>query len=436
MSDNPIEEVNSLGVEAELDRIECLAEQSVRWALSDILRKELNEGSHHDILEALLSGLRRNILVAEIVLDRHDFVRALTEEQLAKLFNEIGSLHGLTKLSLEFLQQPGSPICIPIISFASALGAANQCNSTLLQSLEVTGVHLQGSPQDFQHFLRVLQTKCDALLEVKFRNLTLDRDDHQFEKFLAALSDLPNIQEIFFLDANRIVHDWTMSDPSGQVALERLCQTPSLKTLCFMFPLGEEQIISMAKVLEDNTTLERLALFRCSINNNGCTALANMLERNSTLQILRLDDNCIGDIGATNLAHALCSNKSLRILDLKGNSDIHQCGYQALCHMLEYENFALMGLDTDAQTTTTRNCVDSSAASTTSTSSSLCLTDNEYDEVGNRIGFYVHLNEQARKVFLRHANNRDLFLGCFFTFRDDLDFLYYYLGANPAMCQV
>ena len=110
--------------------------------------------------------------------------------------------------------------------------------------------------------------------------------------------------------------------------------------------------------------------------------------------------------------------------------------------MLECENYAIMGLDADATVASTTAAITTTTTNATSDDES-SLEENEggaggrdCKELGARITLYTQLNEQARKVFLRHASNRSLYVGCLYTFRDDLDFLYYFLGANPAMFQV
>lgn len=380
--------------------ITLIAAKAEEITLSELLGA--TELSNDDALEVLVAALSRNVTTTSFVIDQRDFIEDLSTEQLTRLMAGIGNLPCLTRLSVQFLLQPGEPLIMPIASLVEALSRSAHS----LAYLEIAWVFLEGSSNDFLELLHVLKSQCHCLVEVKFRNLCFNPNNGNYlENLLIALSELPKMEEVFLLDANRIIHDYKMSDQGGQLALQNLCQSSSLKTLCLMVPLSETQISSIAINLVGNNMLEHLALFRCNVSNQGCTALAAMLLKNTKLQILRLDDNQIGDSGCLNLAESLHTNRTLRILDLKGNSMIHRKGYAALCQMLEFENYAIMGLDSDAS-----------------------------DEFSARIGFFIELNEQARRVFLCHSNNRALFINCLHSFGNQLDFLFYYLKANPAMC--
>ena len=404
MSDTTTEETDSTtsALNANSITIAAVARKATRIALSELL--EEIEVPSDDIFEILVDSMSCNVAANEVVINQRDFIEDLTTEQLSRLFAAVGKLPNLSRLSIQFLLQPGEPVAIPIAALTEALSLSAHS----LAYLEVAWVHLEGNNADFVELLHILKSKCRSLVEVKFRNLCFTPNDGDYlETLLAAFSKLPKIRELFLLDANRIINEWNMRDQGGQLALESLCRSLSLKTLCLMVPLSEAQVSSIAVILANNNTLEHLALFRCNVSNQGCTALAGMLRQNTKLQILRLDDNQIGNPGCIGLAQALHTNRTLRILDLKGNNKICRIGYTALCKMLEFENYAIMGLDSDAS-----------------------------DELGARIGFFIELNEQARNVFLFHCNNRALFVGCLHTFGDQLDILYYYLKANPAMCQM
>jgi hypothetical protein len=372
----------------------------VRASLSECL--EETELSAVAFLPGLIDALSHNTTVKEFVLDHRGFVEELSRENLLELMHSVGSLPCLENLSIQFLGQPGDPLAIPVDALTTALRAS----ASRLLYLEVTWARLEGNSTCFQDLFQVLQHQCHSLTVVKLRNLGLDPSEDMLEQLLASVSYLPNMEELFLLDAHRILNDQKMSETIGSTALQRLCRLDSLKTLCLMFPLSEHQVTEIACSLADkHATLERLALFRCNVSSRGCVALAGMLHTNDTLQILRLDDNVIDDEGCLALAHALLHNSSLRILDLKGNDTIGNQGYEALCHVLQHDNFSIMALETDSPA-----------------------------EQKDRIGFYLRLNEHARKSFLRSIHHRQLFVGCLSTFKDDLDILYYYVQANPSIC--
>jgi len=380
-----------------------LAEQVDRINFSDLL--DDSTLCTEDILNIILASLSRNTVAHEVTLNSRPFLEDLiATERLETFMTAVGALPNLTRLFVQFSLQPGDLFAFPTSALTKALAACGH----RLEYLEVAWVHLSGTHEDFEELRQMLQNQCTGLVEVKFRNLCFSRhNDRCMETILASLAKLPKLKELFLLDANRILHGWTMSHIGGTRALRQLCQSTSLKTLCVMLPLSEVQIAAIAERLSNNSTLEHLALFRCTISDLGCSALADMLRINTKLQILRLDDNLIGDTGCIDLAKALHTNKTLRILDIKGNKRISETGFASLSRMLEFENYAIMGLDSDAS-----------------------------NDVGAQIDFFIELNEQARKVFLSHCDNRDVFVVCLHSFENHLNALFYYLRANPTMCQL
>ncbi len=75
----------------------------------------------------------------------------------------------------------------------------------------------------------------------------------------------------------------------------------------------------MARGLESNYALTRLALSHNAIADSGATALATALHANSSLRVLELRFNAIGDAGALALARALRVNRGLARLCVRDN---------------------------------------------------------------------------------------------------------------------
>ncbi|CAB9514529.1 leucine Rich Repeat [Seminavis robusta] len=386
--------------------------------------------------------------IQEIIVDRRDFIESLSEDQLMQVMIWISRLPFLERLSLSFVQQPGEPLPLTMTALSTVLLHRQQP----LQYLEVAWVCLQGTEPEWHELLHVLSTRY-SLKEVKFRNLCLNPDHQQPQSSISAssqeesvsvfepqlhdllhvLAHLPSLEEVFVLDAHRIIHDWRMPDPN--TALPQLASSTSLQTLCLMIPLSRPQVQQLARTMTTcHHFLERLALFRCQVNDEGCGQLAHMLHYNTRLQILRLDDNRISTRGCVALANALRVNTTLRILDLKGNAGIERAGYQALCDTLEFDNFGLMGLEMEPPQQQQDNDDDDDIMVATARSET--NTCSSTGQIQDKIRLFLKLNEQARRVFLRHVNHRALFVDCLHHFREEPDFLFYYLQANPVVCQV
>ncbi|XP_044171374.1 NLR family CARD domain-containing protein 3-like [Acropora millepora] len=100
---------------------------------------------------------------------------------------------------------------------------------------------------------------------------------------------------------------------------------------------------ALAKGLKENSTLTSLYLSACNIGEVGADALAKGLKENSTLTSLHLYHNQIGDVGADALAEGLKENSTLTSLDL-GDNQIDDVGIDALTKGLK-ENSTLTSLD-------------------------------------------------------------------------------------------
>lgn len=80
--------------------------------------------------------------------------------------------------------------------------------------------------------------------------------------------------------------------------------------------LGNYTARFLCKVLEKNTTLTQLILFKNGISKNGIESICDMLCKNTTLQILNLGSNKIQSNGMYLLADALKTNCHLTSIDL------------------------------------------------------------------------------------------------------------------------
>ncbi|XP_078273618.1 MHC class II transactivator [Rhinoraja longicauda] len=99
--------------------------------------------------------------------------------------------------------------------------------------------------------------------------------------------------------------------------------------------IGDEGAESLAEVLPNLTSLEKLILSRNQIADRGAQVLAKSLPDLKFLKSLSLYDNVIGDKGAEKLAEILPVMKSLKVLDVKFNK-ITDVGAQKLTQSLKH----------------------------------------------------------------------------------------------------
>ena len=96
---------------------------------------------------------------------------------------------------------------------------------------------------------------------------------------------------------------------------------------------GGSAIRKFAKLLAQNTTLEKVELSNNELTSGDVGYLAGALKANKTLRFLGLNGNKISDSGVEALAKALSLNSSLEVLQLNHNL-IRDDGAEALSVML------------------------------------------------------------------------------------------------------
>ncbi len=100
--------------------------------------------------------------------------------------------------------------------------------------------------------------------------------------------------------------------------------------------LGDEGARHLREVLDTNSALRELILWRNEIGPDGVRPLADALTRNQTLTSLDLYENRLGDDGAQMLAVALRQNSTLTFLDLDGGNAIGHNGIDSWRAALDY----------------------------------------------------------------------------------------------------
>jgi hypothetical protein len=111
------------------------------------------------------------------------------------------------------------------------------------------------------------------------------------------------------------------------------------------FELLPAQLRSLASVMKENTSLRKIDLSNCKMDDEGCLILAPALTKLTIVNRLDLDNNKIGDQGLEDLSKAFPEMKSLTTLYLSNNK-IGDKGMEKFSHALP-EMKALNRLDLD-----------------------------------------------------------------------------------------
>lgn len=96
----------------------------------------------------------------------------------------------------------------------------------------------------------------------------------------------------------------------------------------------------LSNALSDNTTLQELRLYACTLDANDAKEIGNFMRKNRTLRKLDLSSNAITAVGLKHICDALGDNTQLQELDLTENQIITQetdsihPGIRSLAHLL------------------------------------------------------------------------------------------------------
>lgn len=85
-----------------------------------------------------------------------------------------------------------------------------------------------------------------------------------------------------------------------------------------IFPrqFSSNQIIEIAKALENNSSVTSANFTHNSIDDNTAGLIAKAIKKHPTLTSINLDVNNIGDAGAEHLADAITNNKKITFFNL------------------------------------------------------------------------------------------------------------------------
>lgn len=160
--------------------------------------------------------------------------------------------------------------------------------------------------------------------------------------------EVVRLSRLFLVAGFSLEHHFSVESPHSFQHFERLLcgdERGLVTDMSIGGQVGEEGIVRIASLLQNNQTLEQLDLYGNHVGFEGIKALAAALEANTTLQVLDLQKCSIDDEGAQILAALLKKNPALQELDLSYNF-IGKQGKHILKEALK-ENSSLQGLDLD-----------------------------------------------------------------------------------------
>lgn len=367
-------------------------------------------------------ALSLNGTVKEIVVYTDEtFLPRFQTQDIQGLLEVLGSIPSLQRLC--FNSRSGFDGVISVQALIFVLSRATQ-----LASFAVSDLKLTGSEHDWSLFAEQLQRtvylksfciiECELVMPPRDSNAAivanmpseLARRDFPLDPMVMVLSILPCMEKVY-------LHS-TRSGGLGQIsaqAVGALLLSASIKVLKIRdFDLGQETVMSMARVLQVNQVMKDLKVGTMTeFSLEAASTLASMLEANSSLECLEMGlSKMITDDCAKAMARALKVNKGLKSFALteeKADAALSQtvspnCKH-AFVDMLRsnylLENFVLF----------------------------------QRFPVKPEFKLFVTLNKLGRGRLLQNEEvDMEQWVQALATVNDDLDALFYYVSINPDLC--
>lgn len=236
-------------------------------------------------LLGIVRQFRRNENIGTVELDVYKhFVRDANEEELFALFDSLGQIPHIQKITI--ISKGSATQSLPVTHLSHCLTEAEG-----LQEFRSIHIKWKGDPDDYE----VLAAAVGEHQSLKVLQLHVENMD-VFEPAIAAAGQIPTLEQIEIQSAE-VAHD-----KAGLAsALESLCTSKSLRSLKLIHVTARFEILSsMARLLSANETLQELFIQATELDVNGGMAMAQMLTANNALKsfILQLDKmhgNKIGD---------------------------------------------------------------------------------------------------------------------------------------------
>jgi hypothetical protein len=368
-------------------------------------------------------------------------------DDVEQLFHVLATnLHNITKVELEaFIPD------IPTIGQLFPLRVLTQLLQGVrlrLESLRINEVVLNGTEQDFQDFVHVVQQlKCLRRCFLQDTvTIMIDMTPKPLDDVLLAVTRLPLLVEM------SLETEWACDAGPCTFAtllpVHALCSSPTIVWLSLhIIHPNNSAFVAICECLSTNSTLKILHIifteyqevFPVVVSSSGRAAateyfqpLAQALQTNNGLKELELEFN-------TSPQQQL---DSVLILIVNGiwknrNSTLSSVDIQARCDFGAAAQGALLRLMRSNYVLEIFNVFTMDPGGIERTWDPPCQTE---------LDLYTRLNSMGRKDLLLLSNNndhnshhhgttsRERWLAAFAKLSNDLDGLYYYLRMNPSLC--
>jgi len=389
-------------------------------------------GDDFDLVH-FVAALRSNVTVKHVCFSG-TFVRELQDEQWRLMLQSIGQLQTLEELQIWCST-------IPTAVFAETIRHAQT-----LQKVYFFRVGLDGSQAEFDALAAAIQ-RHPRLRDVRIGGFHITNDHEQnanrqqppedirLDGVVQALAQAPGL-EVVSLQLSSA----QQRVPVGNDAVRQLMKSKTITDLYLSrLGLGEDHLTVISQGLAVNETLRVLDLFGNNIENHHVIAMANALALNNSVEILVLpcpaDDLSVAscaaisealkknqklttlnlprsnltDEGISHLAQGLTVNKTLKKVEVGVSKTVGDTGIHALMDMLEH-NYELERL----------------------------VVSSANQSIKEKTEYYMRLNEVGRGNLLNasgKAASREQWVEMLISVIEDLDCLFYFINANPTLCQ-
>lgn len=378
-------------------------------------------------LNQFVAALRANTTVKHVCFSG-TFVRELEPQQWRLMLQSIGQLRGLVELQIWCST-------IPVDVFSRTVAAAKSLQKVYFfrVGLEGTQDHFDGLARSIESHLQLRDVRIGGF-HVSSPNPNEDATAITLDNVVQALSSAPHLevvslqlssaqQTVPFGEASvkKLLESKTITDlylsrlGLGQghldVIAEGLANNETLRVLdLFGNNIQNHHVINMANALAVNNSVEILVL-PCPANDlsvESCEAISQALKKNSRLTTLNLPRSNLGDEGIAHLAEGLTVNKTLKKVEMGVSKTLGDTGMHALMEMLEH-NYGLERL----------------------------VVSSADQSIKEKTEYYMRLNEVGRGDLLTSGKSasREQWVEMLISVKEDLDCLFYFLNANPTLCQ-
>lgn len=372
------------------------------------------------------------------------------EEESKHLFRSIGNLPKLKSLSFDAVSSTETATTsssssdhhyccrLPLHVLTNVVSHAHQLKDLFLTNV----ILIIGSHQEMETFVTVLQETQHKLEEFGLLHCKLlcnyqDQEEDgiitstsPIDQLFQAISQLPKLS-VFHFHATRLNALGTLHQSTSLLALCQSDTSSLVEMKLHNFDWTDDQVMTVARTLENNDTMQELAIDGCNMTLMTTSTFCKMIRHNSSLKWLELgvkhqqQQQRMEERFIIQFADALEENTTLKHFALEGEGGgsggdttlvaaapgvvhtLSQVCKEAYVRMLE-ENCVLTSLRV------------------------FSILGEETPE----FNMYLTLNKYGRNRLLQGGASRHDWLEAMCKMNTSLDCLYYCLITNPFLCHI